>query len=115
MHGDRPCLARVDHRDAQCQPGHESGRDPADLGRDNLVGAEVRKARRQCPTYGEHQGRVHLVVDETVHLEDPMTQIDALTHDSFFEYFHTSTSSPSAACLASLWLNIVAPKGRKRK
>ena len=92
MHGDRPGLAGIDNRDAKRQGRGERRRDAADLGGHDLVGAQVSEAGSQGPADGKHQSRVHLVVNEAIHLEDAVAHIDALAQNAVLQQFHVSFS-----------------------
>jgi hypothetical protein len=84
VHSDRAGLAGIDDRDAQGQSGRQGRRDTTDFGGNNLVGAQVGKTGSQGATHGKHQGRIDLVVDKAVNLQDAVAQVFAFAYDPLF-------------------------------
>ena len=98
-HRDRSDLAGVDDRHTQRVRRRQRRSDAGYLGRDNLGHAHVGKLAGQFPPDFEHQVRVDLVVDETVHLEDAPAHILTLGQDTTFECFHRGLAPPFRVCI----------------
>ena len=85
-------FAGVDHRQTQVQACHQRRCDPGNLGRQDFRGANISKAMGKFPTAGVHQGRIDLVVDKAIHLQDAAPQVSSFALDAFFQYLHGSSS-----------------------
>ena len=86
-HRDRLRLAGVDHGDPEMQSRCDRGRDARDLGREDLRRSRAAEAPRKLFAARVHETRVHLVVDEAVHLEDPASEVPSVAADPLAQDF----------------------------
>ena len=88
--GQRLLLAGEDHRHAEVQTGHDRRGDARGFDGDDLGDPRILEERGEFVTDQLHQGRVDLVVQESVDFQDLIGKHDAFFADFFVQCFHNS-------------------------
>src|SRR5690242_6686853 len=87
-HGDGLLLTRIDNRHIEFNSYHQGRRNARNFCRENAVYFDAFKTLGKFLAHARHKLRVKLVIEQTINLEDAVSEITAFAENTLPECFH---------------------------